>query len=469
MPTKDQHFCSIWRRFQKSSPKTYRRISLKLCCAIFGPELPDQAFDTLDVLRNWYRAVLLAWLGDSLRVADFWRGRLPTQENELALSRLVLEARNTGVRRIQRRLFRDRDGVPRELPISSHSELALWCDLMFEVLNDDDQHVSNERETLTIRYDKGIAYRLEEERKDLLKRSDEWVARITHSWMKALCKGKPKTIEPDDDWLLVIWGSLARRESVREAAASLFIDSREQPKRPHLMLLDDMIAATWKAMRELGPICYTEPEAATPKHARKHLDAVKQFCFRRDAKRSGTEFLTRASAEPSLSAAGFGKILKIIQHTFVAMERHPRAYRGKGEEDLRDHLLTVLATHYPNSTGETFNKKGKTDILIRHEGENIFVGECKFWKGAKAFHQAIDQALNYLTWRESKAAIVCFANKKEFDPVLKYIATGTRTHPCYIRLESRTAENWIQSEFRLPSDRTRNVHLAVLCFHFPPN
>lgn len=61
-----------------------------------------------------------------------------------------------------------------------------------------------------------------------------------------------------------------------------------------------------------------------------------------------------------------------------------------------------------SATGETFNKKGKTDILLRHAGNNAFVGECKFWKGEKSFLSTIDQLLGYLTWRDSKTAVIMF-------------------------------------------------------------
>ena len=175
------------------------------------------------------------------------------------------------------------------------------------------------------------------------------------------------------------------------------------------------------------------------------------------------------SPQPTLDLATYQNILSIIHDTGVAMERHPSTYASKQEEDLRDFLLMTLCTHYPNTTGETFNKKGKTDILIRHEGSNVFVGECKFWKGIKAFHETIDQILSYLTWRDSKAAIICFVNNKELNPVLEQISTGTPQHPCFVRLESKKSESWTQFEFRLKSDTTRNVHLAVLCFHFPPS
>jgi hypothetical protein len=170
-------------------------------------------------------------------------------------------------------------------------------------------------------------------------------------------------------------------------------------------------------------------------------------------------------------AINFDALQISYAEAMIPVEKHPWnfSYASKQEEDLRDFLLMTLCTHYPNTTGETFNKKGKTDILVRHEGTNVFVGECKFWKGLKAFHETIDQVLSYLTWRDSKAAIICFVNNKELGPVLEQISTGAPQHPCFIRLESKNLESWTRFEFRLKSDPTRNVHLAVLCFHFPPS
>ena len=175
------------------------------------------------------------------------------------------------------------------------------------------------------------------------------------------------------------------------------------------------------------------------------------------------------SPQPTLDDATYQDILSILHDAGVGMERLPSTYANKQEEDLRDYLLIPLCTHYPNTTGETFNKKGKTDILIRHEGSNVFVAECKFWKGMKGFHETIDQLLGYLTWRDSKAAIVCFVNNNELNPVLDQIRSGTTLHPCFVRLESKKSESWTHFELRLRSDATRNVHLAVLCFHFPPS
>ena len=68
----------------------------------------------------------------------------------------------------------------------------------------------------------------------------------------------------------------------------------------------------------------------------------------------------------------------------MVMERSPSAFESMGEEDLRTHFLVQLNGHYEGqATGETFNYEGKTDILIRTEGRNIFIAECKYWGGPK--------------------------------------------------------------------------------------
>ena len=58
------------------------------------------------------------------------------------------------------------------------------------------------------------------------------------------------------------------------------------------------------------------------------------------------------------------------------------------------------------AAGETFNYQGKTDILIRSGDRNIFIAERKFWNGPAKPTKTIDQLLGYLSWRDSKAAIL---------------------------------------------------------------
>jgi len=172
--------------------------------------------------------------------------------------------------------------------------------------------------------------------------------------------------------------------------------------------------------------------------------------------------------EPTLDDSIFREILKLCQTTGVEMERHPSIYSGKNEESLRDHFIMVLSPHFESVTGETFNKTGKTDILIRHESANVFVAECKFWNGPKGFHRTIDQLLGYLTWRDSKASILFFIRTKELETVLSQIEPVAAEHSCFVRSRDRQAEGWYDFDFHLKEDSSRGVRLAVLCFHFPP-
>jgi hypothetical protein len=171
--------------------------------------------------------------------------------------------------------------------------------------------------------------------------------------------------------------------------------------------------------------------------------------------------------EPVLDAKTYRHILRICYDTGVEIERHPSIYAGKDEETLRDHFLMVLSPHFESVTGETFNRQGKTDILIRHEGSNVFVAECKFWRGQKAHYTTIDQLLSYLTWRDSKTAILYFVDNKQLAPVLETVKIATQEHSCFTKYDQEVAQGWGSYQFHLPEDETRGVHLAILCFHFP--
>ncbi|WP_143117349.1 hypothetical protein [Denitrobacterium detoxificans] len=112
-------------------------------------------------------------------------------------------------------------------------------------------------------------------------------------------------------------------------------------------------------------------------------------------------------------------ITEIIDSCCSIMEQAPGSYVSFGEEQLRDHILSVLNTHYENATGETFRKKGKTDINVPFEGHAAYIAECKIWHGRKAFLAAIDQLFSYTTWRDTKVSVIVF-NKdiKNFETVL---------------------------------------------------
>ena len=91
------------------------------------------------------------------------------------------------------------------------------------------------------------------------------------------------------------------------------------------------------------------------------------------------------------------------------MERSPSAFDKINEEDVRVHFLVQLNGQFEcGVSGETFNFGGKTDVLIRVGAKNIFVAACKYWHGEKGFLETVDQLLGYLSWRDTKAAVIVF-------------------------------------------------------------
>lgn len=172
--------------------------------------------------------------------------------------------------------------------------------------------------------------------------------------------------------------------------------------------------------------------------------------------------------EPALDEAIYRQILKVIHDVGKQFERLPSTYAGKDEEHLRDHMLLILEPNFEGSaTGETFNKKGKTDILLRYEGSNIFVAELKYWHGKKAYLDTITQLLSYLTWRDSKADVVMFVSNKDFTSVLSTIRESTHEHPNYLGFVEEVDEGWLQYRFHTNDDTNREVRLAVQAFHLP--
>ncbi|UUZ58709.1 hypothetical protein [Nocardioides sp. B-3] len=138
---------------------------------------------------------------------------------------------------------------------------------------------------------------------------------------------------------------------------------------------------------------------------------------------------------------------------------------GKIEEELRDQILVQLnGTFEGGATGETFVQKGKTDILVKDGERHVFVGECKWWSGAKACSEAIDQLLGYLPWRDEKAALILFIDRKDATAVIEKADRAVRDHPAFKRVGTSTEELAARRNFVLghPEDTDREIRLAVL-------
>lgn len=172
--------------------------------------------------------------------------------------------------------------------------------------------------------------------------------------------------------------------------------------------------------------------------------------------------------EPSLDGTTYKEILKAIHEIAQQFEQHPSLYQGKSEENLRDLFIVILQTGFEGETSaETFNKEGKTDIILKYQGKNAFIAECKFWDGKKHFLDTIDQLLSYLTWRDSKAAIIVFVKNKDFSSVLSQIVQSSSLHPNFSKFIDQKDETWFNFLFHIPNDANKKIMLAVLLFHTP--
>ncbi|QQS40008.1 MAG: hypothetical protein IPM63_11615 [Acidobacteriota bacterium] len=172
--------------------------------------------------------------------------------------------------------------------------------------------------------------------------------------------------------------------------------------------------------------------------------------------------------EPSLDTKEYDTILEIIEQMVLVMEKSPRSFESMDEEALRTHFLVQLNGQYEGqATGETFNYQGKTDILISINGRNIFIAECKIWKGGKAYLDTIDQILGYLTWRDTKTAILIFNRNKNFTRVLHSISETTPEHPNFIRELDEKEESSFRYIFHNNDDEAREIYLTVKAFDIP--
>lgn len=166
--------------------------------------------------------------------------------------------------------------------------------------------------------------------------------------------------------------------------------------------------------------------------------------------------------EPAISDEGFAAILREIESVTTAVQRLPKTFAKMPEESMRDVLLVVLNNHFGPATGETFSRRGKTDIFIPYGGDEraVFIAECKVWKGQKAFQDAIDQLLGYLTWRDSRAALIVFVRAGSPTEIGTKAIDTIRRHESFKRMGSSAGRETFTLANR--DDGKKEIHLALL-------
>lgn len=172
----------------------------------------------------------------------------------------------------------------------------------------------------------------------------------------------------------------------------------------------------------------------------------------------------------AISNKAYFQIIDYIIRLGTDLEKFKELTKNFDEERFRDYFLPFLnsISKHHNTTGETFNKIGKTDILITDQsGKNIFIAECKIWHGANEITNAIDQLLErYVTWRDEKVALIVFNKSvKKFSDVIERAIEAVTNHKHCEKLVGQRTESSASFIFKHPDDERRKINLELILFN----
>lgn len=174
----------------------------------------------------------------------------------------------------------------------------------------------------------------------------------------------------------------------------------------------------------------------------------------------------RFQPEPVLPEKQYEQALAVLRNARNALERSPSITARMGEETIRDLLLLFLNAQFEGAAaGEVFNAAGKTDILIRAGDRNVFIAECKIWRGPKIIQDALTQLLTYLTWRDTKAALLVFIRDGQPTEIIKKAVREIERHPNYKRTLG-TSQDGERYDYVLHAngDPNQEIRLAFMPF-----
>lgn len=136
--------------------------------------------------------------------------------------------------------------------------------------------------------------------------------------------------------------------------------------------------------------------------------------------------------EPTLKRQHVVSLVDFIEQYSREFEVSPKTYGKMDEEELRDLLAGMMNANYPGSTtGETFSKLGKADISLRVDSGHVLICECKFWTGAKAYGEALQQLFRYLTWRQNYGVLIHFCKLKNMTKAVSEAKQAISGHPTF--------------------------------------
>lgn len=174
--------------------------------------------------------------------------------------------------------------------------------------------------------------------------------------------------------------------------------------------------------------------------------------------------------QSQISQPILNQIIDVLIRGGRSFEATPNTCANFEEEDFRNLLIFFLNGAFQiRAAAEAFNKKGKTDILLEYSGNNVFITECKIWKGASKYFEAIDQLLGYLTWRETIAVLLSFVKERDFTSIIEKVRKATIEHSSYVNdsLIQKDSSHLLSTHI-FPEDKDKPVLIHHLLFTIPP-
>jgi hypothetical protein len=231
------------------------------------------------------------------------------------------------------------------------------------------------------------------------------------------------------------------------------------------------IGAVWKRKRDgleahMGELKRLLETLKVPLH--QSASAPKPVSLQSRTKEIRPPNVPAKSKEPELVREDMLGVIRFVESYSRQLEVTPIVYSKLPEEALRDLVLGMLNVNYPGSTGESFSKLGKTDMLLRVGGEGSLVVECKKWRGQKSYGDSLVQLFGYLTWRHSYGILLTFCTGNDMTAVIARAITSMRDQAS---LASASVHHQSGSRFSSthihPQDRAKTIevfHLFVDLF-----
>lgn len=171
-----------------------------------------------------------------------------------------------------------------------------------------------------------------------------------------------------------------------------------------------------------------------------------------------------SKAEVTLNQSDVMSLVVFIEQYTRQFEVAPRTYQKMDEEELRDLLVGMMNANYPGSTtSETFSKLGRTDISLRVDSGHVLICECKFWSGANAYRDAMDQLFKYLTWRQNYGVLIHFCKLKDMTVAVSEGKRAVTEHSSFTdgTLQEQS-ETRFTSRHAHPQDANKSVEIIHL-------